>query len=282
MAKVGYEIAKNINAGLTLDLHENWPAYLRMATHVKSLLGRFLSNNNQWIKYEKSFCEKADNIIVVVDEAKVRLINIGIDPEKIKVVSNTINLNNIDSLNTIPDNDYFTLFYAGGITKHRGLQFIIPALNKVKLKDKKLRFWVLGTGNYIDNLKQLAREIGVEENIEFFGWKPFNEMMKYLGKSDVCIIPHTKSDHTDTTIPHKLFQYMYFNKPIIASNCDPIERIIEETKCGLVYTHDSENDFADKLKILAENNKVNTTGKKAVADKYNWEKDSETLISIYK
>lgn len=286
LAKVGYEFANKYKAKLTLDLHENWPALLRVATHTQSLLGKFLSNNKQWEDYEKKYCNLADNVIVVVDEAKERLTNLGIDSAKITVVSNTLNLKDFEIPESTPDPDYITLLYAGGINKHRGLQYVIKGIKEYKNSNKKLRVWILGTGSYVADLKELARNEGVEDKVFFEGWKNYQEMQTYFGKSDYCLIPHVKNDHTDSTIPHKIFQYMYAGKPMLVSNCDPIERIVNKTKSGIVYKFDSPVDFAKKLKELIESDWYSskefvTENKKVILDKYNWVAESEKLLEIY-
>lgn len=286
LAKVGYEFAKKHNAKLTLDLHENWPALLRVATHTQSFLGKLLSKNSQWEEYEKKYCKLADNVIVVVDEAKQRLIGLGIDPDKIVVVSNTLNLNDFDIPKSSPDPEFITLLYAGGINKHRGLQYVIKGVKGFNIANKKLRVWILGTGSYVNELKELALREGVEDKVFFEGWKNYKEMQTYFGKSDYCLIPHVKNDHTDSTIPHKIFQYMYAGKPMLVSDCDPIKRIVEETKSGLVYRYDSPEEFATKLKELVESenyasDQFVTANKKYVVEIYNWVNDSKKLNSIY-
>ncbi len=284
MAKIGYEFTSKYNIPFILDLHENWPALLNISTHTKSFLGKLLSSKSQWEKYEIEYCTKADYIIVVVEEAKTRLIKLGIDPDKIKVVSNTLNFNHFELPTTKPDEKYFSMLYAGGITKHRGLQYVIKGLKHIKKTDKTIRMWILGSGSYTDYLKELSIEEGVEEQVIFTGWKSYKEMQEYFGKADVCLIPHLKSDHTDSTIPHKLFQYMYAGKPIIASDCAPIERIVNETKSGLIYRYDNPKEFAEKVAfyIARKNKNPLEKGKQAVKEKYNWTKDSQILTSIYK
>ncbi len=285
LAKVGYEFAQKHNIPLTLDLHENWPALLRMATHTKSALGRLLSNNTQWEHYELKYARLANHIIVVVDEAKQRLVNLGLKETKIQVVSNTLNLKHFDLEATDHDPNKIVLVYAGGIDKDRGLQYPILGLSEIKKNSKKVEFWILGTGNYIEELKKLARESGVEDHVIFYGWKPYREMQLFISKADICLIPHVKSDHTDSTIPHKLFQYMYAKKPVIASDCAPIKRIIEESECGLIYPFDQPQIFADQLMLLANDitllKKFQDNGRLAVINHYLWDIDAERLINIY-
>lgn len=286
MAKVGFDFAKKLGIPFNLDLHENWPALLRVATHTQTFLGKLLSSDKQWTKYELNYCTKADNIIVVVDEAKERLISLGIEPKKIHVVSNTLNFKHFEIPETNPDTGYFTLLYAGGINKHRGLQFVISGLKHLQGLSKPVRIWILGDGSYLGTLKQLALDEKVAEMVDFKGWKNYSEMQKYFGMADACLIPHVKNDHTDSTIPHKLFQYMYAGKPTIASNCAPIKRIVRETGSGIIYKFDDPQDFAFQTADLLNNpNKmaeIIEKGKKTVVEKYNWENDKKVLQKIYK
>jgi glycosyltransferase involved in cell wall biosynthesis len=258
---------------------------LRISDHTNSFLGKLLSINSQWINYEMEYCKNADKIIVVVEEAAHRLGKIGIDKRKILVVSNTLNTDSFKMPSATPDENYFTLFYAGGINRHRGLQYIIRGLKFVKT-NRKIRVWLLGSGSYVEELKRIAIDENVSEKVEFFGWKNFEEMNEMMGKADVCLIPHQKSDHTDTTIPHKLFQYMFAGKVIVTSNCLPLARIVNETKSGLVYQWDDSKDFADKLTNLInrpeELQQMTENGRKRVAEKYLWNFDSDRLIEMYK
>ncbi|MBT5162735.1 MAG: glycosyltransferase family 4 protein, partial [Lentimicrobiaceae bacterium] len=285
LAKVGYEFAKKHNIKLTLDLHENWPALLRIATHTQSILGQFLSNDKEWIKYEIKYCKLADNVIVVVEEAKDRLINLGVEEDKISVVSNTLNTKHFDLTNHMPNPEFFTLLYAGGINLHRGLQYVIMGLKHLKNTTPKVRLQILGDGSYLPTLRKLAKDEGVEEIVEFTGWKPYKEMINYVGKADVCLIPHVKNDHTNSTIPHKIFQYMYAGKPIIASDCLPIKRIINTTKSGLIYEYNNPKEFAKAVSsiISDEDLKLNliNSGKNKVLKDYSWEIDSKVLNQLY-
>ena len=286
LAKVGYELAREYRLIFSLDLHENWPALLKVAKHTNTFLGRLLSSNKQWEKYELDYCRKADNIIVVVEEAKKRLTDLGIDKNKIYVVSNTLNFNHFELPPGNPDKKYFSMLYAGGINEHRGLQFVIKGLKHINSPDRKVRCWILGSGSYTESLMQLAREEKVEKQVIFTGWKSYAEMQKYFGRADICLIPHVKNEHTDSTIPHKLFQYMYAGKPVVASNCTPIERIVQSTKSGLIYCYDDPEDFAEKVSLFL-NNRINykkmaANGRKAVKEKYNWSVDSRILTTIYR
>jgi glycosyltransferase involved in cell wall biosynthesis len=221
-----------------------------------------------------------------VDESKERLKNLGIDENKISVVSNTLNLNHFELPQDKPDQNFITALYAGGINQHRGLQYVIKGIKHLSNISKPFRLWILGEGVYREQLEKIVKSEGVNDKVTFFGWKPYSEMQTFFGKADICLIPHVKSAHTDSTIPHKLFQYMYAEKPILASNCLPIERIVNETKSGLSYIYNNPKDFSEKVKTLID--EFNSPkiidlnyAKQLVNNKYNWKVDSKVLLSIY-
>ena len=281
LSGTGLKLKKRFSVPLTVDLHENWPAYLRIATHTRSIAGRILSPNNKWVRYEKAILPQADQIIVVVEEARERLISMGLDPDKVKVVSNTLNIRHAHipprkSINTIP-----LLFYAGGINYHRGLQTVIQAL--AETKKQKYRLVVLGEGSYKNDLIALTRSLGLEDQVSFPGWKPYEEMLEWMGQADYALIPHLKSDHTDSTIPHKLFQYMYAKLPVIASNCSPLERILRETQAGIIFPSDNHEKLAEILDSLQEKKieEMRNNGRLWIEKKYNWNSDAQVLNTIY-
>ena len=79
---------------------------------------------------------------------------------------------------------------------------------------------------------------------------------------------------------------MSATKPVVASNCNPIKRILDETNAGIVYESGNENDLAERVIELYEKpelqHEMGAKGKDAVIKKYNWNETSKELLNIYK
>ena len=101
-----------------------------------------------------------------------------------------------------------------------------------------------------EELKKLAKDLGIENRIELVKWRPLEEVPNAILECDIGIIPHQKHAHTDATIPHKLFQYMLGSRPVIVSNCKPLERIVRETQSGLVFESGNTKDLSSKIEKL--------------------------------
>jgi glycosyltransferase involved in cell wall biosynthesis len=146
-----------------------------------------------------------------------------------------------------------------------------------------IRLKILGEGNYRTVLENLTKKIGSERLVEFTGQVPYKRVLEELSNSDIALIPHSKSDHTDSTIPHKLFQYMYAGKPVIASNCAPIDRIIRASRSGYTYIWNSPEGFIEAfdlcIRTLPEYNKAGI--KESIKRSYHWGIAANELKKIY-
>lgn len=285
LAKLGSRFKAKYQLKYVLDLHENWPAFLRIAKHTNTSLGRLLSSNLQWEKYEITHVAASDQTIVVVDEAKERLSALGIPDSRLTVVSNLPVLSDFEGLLSDSAPLSNVLFYAGGIEEHRGLQTVIQALPEIVDKIPSIQLWILGKGNYGNTLKELALELGVTNHVVFCGHVSYQEVLSKLMQCSIALIPHLQSEHTNSTIPHKLFQYMFASKAVISSDCSPIKRILDETGAGKTYPYNSPSAFARIAIELCQNphmlSSMGAAGKEAVLKKYNWEAAKILLERIY-
>ena len=289
---LGAAFKANQTAGLKIiaDLHENYVEGLKYYAFANTFPGNILISQKNWAKKETEWCAKADHIITVVDEAVDRYMQLGISREKITAVANYVNSKHfLDA----PDDagifrrfrDKFTAAYIGGFDNHRGIASVIEAVPAVIKEISNFLLILVGSGKNLNELRNLAHKLNITDHIAFEGFQPPEKLPSYIKASSVCLIPHLKTAHTDNTIPHKLFHYMLLEKPVIATNCNPLERILKETHAGLVYASNSASDLAEKIIYLNKKpdlmEEMGTNGKRAVFEKYNWDNTAGNLIKLY-
>ena len=293
LVKSGIIAAETAKIPIIADFHENYPAtmqyYLNSRTGLRFRVKRFLNGFQRWKSYEIQCANKVDHIIVVIEEAKTRLMEYGIPEEKVTVVSNTEEI--VPFLSYEMDSDIlnkyanrFVIAYIGGFGHHRGLDTVLKSLPKLLGKISNLSILLVGAGHNQAELEQLACDLKIPESVVFTGWQPFPLVPSYIEVSDICIIPHHSTPGNNATIPHKLFQYMLMKKPVIVSSCKPLARIIDETGAGLVFRAGNSDDFAAKCFELlnpVKRKRMGENGKAAVLAKYNWEVTGRSLSSLY-
>ncbi len=284
-------VKKNFKKKCVADMHENYPYLVASQGYMNKWWSKYIFPLGKWFENEKLWLNEADAVVCVADEMKTRLKEIIDNKIEVYTVPNTFNFNtfliNRQSVSGLKEKvaGKFVVSYIGGIDAVRGVNYLIDAAKILKSKIDNLLVLVVGGGSILPDLMQHAKSQGVEDIVVFEGHKPANQLVSFIGATDVCIIPHVRSVQTDNSSPNKLFQYMYFGKPIISSNCTSIEKIIREENCGLIFEDRNAEELAKQIQILYENGmlkqQMGENGKNAVMQKYNWDATVKPLLNLY-
>jgi len=285
LASVGLYFKRKYASKLVVDLHENYPALIEVSPFSNNFPGNLLISIKKWRRYEKNILPSADLIITVIDEMKMRIIALGVDQEIIGVVPNMPLISEMGFSEAAPDENYITLFYSGGVNFHRGLQIVIEGLSTIVNQNRNVRLWIVGDGSYMSTIVEQVNTLNLNEYVTFYGWKPFDEMMKIQSIADITLIPHLRSEQSDNSSPNKLYEYMFQRKPIIASNCLSVERILNETGAGIIYNSTDPESFVLAFqKVISQDTReeMGDKGYHAVKSSLNWDTAERELTTLYK
>lgn len=286
----GLRVGKALGKPVIGDLHENWVEALKHYAWSTRFPGNLVVSIPRWEHLEKKWVHAVDQLIVVIEEAAERNRALGVPDTRITTVPNTIKR---DAFDAYPRDEALiqrvesplTITYTGGMDIHRGLASVIKAMPKVLAEQPLARLILVGDGRIKPELERLAQELGIADHVWFEGWQPQALLKSYILGSDICLVPHLKTVHTDATIPHKLFHYMYYEKPVIVSNCRPLKRIVEAEEAGLVYTAGDAISLAGAIaklsRSVADRLEMGQKGKAAVLERYNWDATVQGLIGVY-
>ena len=293
---VSKQVALIYGIKVVADLHENYPAMLKENARIPYLQVRNIGNftlklfysERNWRKFESSVLHKCDAIITVIEEAKIRLLKHKLDSTKIFVVPNynLISKHDTISSNVKPPDDSFSLIYAGGVAETRDLSTLIKSLVNVKFSKPRLKLIIVGANSSSKiRLENIASTHGVQDLVEVLEWVSREKAEALMNQATVGLVPHRKSEHTDTTIPHKLFQYMYRSMPVIVSNCEPLERIVVNSNCGLVYESGNSLSLSKCINTLYNNSSLcsefGENGRSVCIKKFNWDYCEKVLLDMY-
>lgn len=287
-------LAKSHNkVKVVADFHENMPeasvAWRSSLPPFKRLILNIIHPKYKITRKEKKVCDEADVVISVVQEMEDFLSEKHkLDLTKSKVISN---LENLDFKFTRKSLKYsaipsFNLLYTGGFGYHRGIHTAITGMRFLKNTDIRLR--LVGGGNkmLLAWYNELIKEYRLEETVDIIDWVPASDIPAYINAADLCIVPHEKNPHTDNTIPHKLYQYMTCGRPVLVSDCNPLQRVVNDAQSGLVFKAGSPKDFSDKVLEVHDNYEILTrygsNGYEYVHERGNaWENEALKLREIY-
>jgi glycosyltransferase involved in cell wall biosynthesis len=289
MAISGILAGKRFNIPVIFDMAEDYVAMLRRIWKRRKFSGLNLIIRNPYLAeyVEKYTLKNIDHILVVVEESKNILLERGFSKDKVTIVENTPPIDNLDLDKIHIDKfDYdlmtsrFTLIYTGGIQLGRGIQTVFESIPEIIKTIPDFLFVIIGDGYAVDTLKKYAKDMDISDYILWKGWLDHKHLLKYISLCNVGVIPHLKTEHTDTTMPNKIYDYMLLGLPVIASDTTPMKRLIDNEKCGVTFQSGHPNDLSNSL-ISINNYLINygQNGAKAVGCRYNWTEDEKRLVS---
>jgi len=286
MAPLGIFFGKIFKLPVVSDMHENYPAALK-AFQKKGALNFILKNYRAAEILEKFCVKRVDRLITVIEENSERLIGLGVEQERIYLVSNTVDLNTFakkkfDNKIAKKYEGNFILLYTGFVSPERGLDTVVKGMIYLKDKLPSAKLLIIGDGITVPKLKNIIQENYLNDIVDLISWPGHENLGPYLEITNVGISPQPNNELWNNSIPHKLFEYMSQSKPVLVTDAVPLKRIILETKAGLFYRTGDPEDFAEKiLEIASAKTKFGENGLRAVEEKYNWENDAKTLIEMY-
>lgn len=287
MAIAGIWAGKRRNIPVVFDMAEDYIAMIQDIWRAKKFSGLNLLVRNPYLaKYvERYTLKNIDHILVVIEEGIDVVVSRGGKKEKVTVVGNTPLLNSFTK-NDFGMNDElelirkrFSAIYTGGIQMGRGLQVVLEALPVIVKEIPDFLFVIVGDGYATNYLKDLIKTKALQDYVCWVGWVSHENIYNYIKACKIGIIPHLVSNHVNSTIPNKIFDYMGCGLPVVASDAIPMKRILDEEKCGIAFLSGNKDDLASAIhKIYSSRFDYGCNGKIAVQEKYNWEEDEKRLL----
>jgi len=285
-------IGKILKIPVVIDMAENYPAMLDDAFkyRAKKFRDYLIRNPNFLGSMEKWVVRNVDGIIVVSEESENRILKLfrGGKRPPIWIVGNTPRLRQEDHssqhplIENIRKREGLHLLYVGGMETSRGLDIVIKALSYLLSQNFPLHFIVVGEGESRNKLAGQLRTLGLEKNVMLTGYIEQKYISSIIRSCDICIIPHYVSEHTDTTIPNKIFDYMAQGKPVLATHARTLRNIVVGTRCGYIYKDSDSQALAKCILALSDAEKrkeLGENGRSAVLTRFNWDVDKKNLLS---
>jgi glycosyltransferase involved in cell wall biosynthesis len=291
LALAGIAVGKVLRIPVVVDLAENYPAALRsfQVNGGVTTFDRVARNPHLANIVEAATARTADHLLVVCEEMREKMIRRGVPLERVTLVGNTPDLRLFKPSDPPPEvnaryRDRFVLLYVGEVALYRGLDTAVDALPALREQIPEVLLVVIGRGSAVDVLPERAAALGVGDHLDMVGFRPHEELPGYIARGDVCLIPHHRNEHIDSTLPNKLFDYMAMGRVIVATDARPLERVIAACDCGRIYRS---GDAADLARVVAglrhpgERARMGENGRRAVGDHYNWMYDTSSLLRVF-
>jgi len=184
------------------------------------------------------------------------LVSKGCPPERISVIRNGVDLDQIDAIEKAPLRawsnlplDGYIVGYVGRLVAHKGVDVILRAAHLLQRAGRDdVRFVIVGDGTEREHLEALAGQLGVSERVAFTGFQvpPIGLMRNF----DVGLLTTTAAtEHCSNSI----LEYMACRKPVIATNVAGNPELVLDGETGLLVEPGDPEALAQAILQMVEN-----------------------------
>lgn len=210
------------------------------------------------------------------------------DPDRVHVVRSGPSLERMRIIDPVPalkqGRDYL-VGYVGVMGAQEGLDLLLEAVRHIvhDLGRTDVHFGLVGGGPELEELKQMAANLGVADYVTFTGRAPDQDLLEMLNTADVCVNPDTWNEMNDKSTMNKIVEYMALGKPIV--QFDLTEGRFSAEEASLYADRNNPQDMAAKiLELLADPERraeMGRIGRQRVVDVLSWDHEVPRLLAAY-
>ena len=210
-----------------VDDHRAWPGITkdekeRLTENYREILNlsdMAFVNCRPMLESMKGFCPS------------IRLVPNGCDERQPRGATNSIPSQSLRS-----EKKRKTIVFVGNLEK----KIDIPLLDKLARRFPEYDIILIGSAHANPEIMDLDNH----ENIRLLGIVPYAEIGSWLSVADVGIVPHLKTDLTESMNPLKLYVYLTWGVPVVSTDVSGID-----TNSGAVRVARDHDDF---LRLVAD------------------------------
>lgn len=238
--------------------------------------------------------KRAKALIVLTNFIKEGMVKFGINPDKIFVSPDAVNLKKFDIEVSMADArarlqlplnkklvGYVGMLRTLGMEK--GIDTAVRALSELKARQDIYLVLVGGYKPDIEIYEKLAKEFNVKDRIIFTGMVKHDLVPIYLKAFDILIAPFPETEHYSFYMsPLKIFEYMASGRPIISTTLPSLKEILNDSNSVLVAPG-SHLELARAIeKVLSDGQLSSSISAKALIDagEYTWKKRTAKILSF--
>jgi glycosyltransferase involved in cell wall biosynthesis len=175
--------------------------------------------------------------------------------------------------------------YVGVMGKQEGIDYLLRAVRHIVLELGRtdVHFGLVGAGTSLEEMKALARQLGVADHVTFTGRVPDGEMLAMLNTADVCVNPDIANELNDKSTMNKIMEYMALGKPIV--QFDLAEGRYSAQRASVYAQKNDAVDLAAKIVELlddpARRAEMGKYGRSRVENELEWRHEAPKLLAAY-
>lgn len=236
---------------------------------------------------------RADAAAVICEGLRADLVARGIDPERILVSPNAVDMELFGTplardpqfARSLGLEGAEVVGFIGSFYDYEGLDDLIAAMPRLVGQRPQAKLLLVGGGPMEDALRTQAAASPVSDRILFAGRVPHAEVERYYALIDILAYPRKRMRLTELVTPLKPLEAMAQGKLVAASDVGGHRELIEDGATGTLFPPGNPDAMADALARLFERRESwderRKAGRAFVERERNWSSNIVRYAEVY-
>lgn len=207
-----------------------------------------------------------DEIITISESFKDNIVKKGVPEEKITVVPNWINTDNVFPVERKNnplfdkyklDRNKFYICYSGNIGHSQNMDLLLDVAKELQESNRDICFVIIGDGAAKIDVENRIKNENID-NVIMFPYQPYEDIANVFSLGDAGLIV-SKAGIGESSVPSKTWSIMASQRPIVASfdKKSDLIKLIERIECGYVAQADDIEGLVNIIKKAYYNRTLN-------------------------
>ncbi|MBI3595922.1 MAG: glycosyltransferase [Nitrospirae bacterium] len=175
-------------------------------------------------------------------------------------------------------NGHMRLLCVSRLIDRKGLDYLFQAV--AEINDPRIRLDIVGTGGSEQRLKAKIRELGLETQVRFCGYKTALEVAEHYHQADIFILPSLSESQGMV-----LLEAMSCGLPIIASHVGGIPEVVADGENGILIPPAKVNAIIEAIHRLTNDSllrsRISQNNPTKIKEQFTWIKIALNYQAIY-
>jgi glycosyltransferase involved in cell wall biosynthesis len=229
---------------------------------------------------------RARRIVVVSPHLKRRIVEMGVEEEKVLVLPNAVSEEMLAAAvepeavrERLGCRETIVVGFVGWFVAWHRLEVLLAQFAPLARKEPRLRLVLVGNGPLKEALASQAAELGMADRVIFTGPVPHAEVPSHIAAFDIAVVPHSNEYRS----PIKLFECMALGRAVVAPGTEPIAQVIRDGENGVLFDPEKPESLGERLAALISDEelreRLGARARADVAERHTWLQNARATLA---